>query len=125
MTKLIAILLALASGVALANANDDIVYIGDNHSWIGTCNASGYQLTSKYPVSRFIEAGVDSRSTEEVETLYLGKSCDASHKVLGKGKWCQANGGFSAEFERGASIGFPRQELSCPNEADEVQGCAC
>lgn len=100
-------------------------YIGDNHTWNLSCNESGYQLTSKYPVSRFVEAGADSSTTEAIETLYLGKGCDASHKVLGKGKWCWANGGFTAEFEGGASIGFPRQELSCPDKKFEINGCGC
>lgn len=99
-------------------------YIADNHTWTLTCNASGYELKSKYPVSRFIERGADSTSTEEVETLYLGKQCDAQHKIFGKGKWCWANGGFTAEFEN-QSIGFPRQELSCPNGEAEVSGCGC
>lgn len=100
-------------------------YIGDNHTWKISCNASGYQLKSKYPVSRFVEAGVNSTTTEAIETIYLGKACDAQHKVLGKGKWCWANGGFNIEFEGGASIGFPRQELSCPNPANDVDGCGC
>ena len=99
-------------------------YVGDNHAWTLTCNASGYELTSKYPVSRFIEGGVNSTSTEEIEKLYLGRSCDAEHKVLGKGKWCWANGGFRAEFSS-HSIGCPRQALSCPNEADAISGCEC
>jgi hypothetical protein len=99
-------------------------YVGDNHSWMLTCNVSGYVLKSKYPVSRFIEGGANSTSTEAVEEIYLGRSCDAEHKVLGKGKWCWANGGFRAEFSS-HSIGFPRQELSCPNEADAISGCEC
>lgn len=100
-------------------------YVGDNHSWSVSCNASGYELRSKYPVSRFIEAGANSSVSEEIETLYLGKSCDAAHKVLGKGKWCWANGGFRAEFGNGATIGFPRQELSCPKQEFELTGCGC
>lgn len=100
-------------------------YVGDNHTWVLACNASGYELTSKYPVSRFIEGGANSTSTEEIEKLYLGRSCDAEHKVFGKGKWCWANGGFKAEFENGASIGFPRQELSCPDAKNEIDGCEC
>lgn len=108
----------LACGAARAD------YVGDNHTWLLTCNKSGYELKSKYPVSRFIEAGANSSTTEAIETLYLGKSCDAMHKVLGKGKWCWANGGFTAEFDNG-SIGFPRQELACPNENDDISGCGC
>ena len=99
-------------------------YVADNHSWTITCNGSGYQLKSVYPVSRFIEAGINSKVSEGIETLNLGKSCDAQHTVLGTGKWCWANGGFTAEFSS-HSIGFPRQELSCPNEAVELDGCGC
>lgn len=117
--------LFLAVLLAMPPAMAEAQYVGDNHTWLLTCNASGYQLTSKYPVSRFVEGGADSRTTEEVETLYLGRSCDARHKLLGKGKWCQANGGFTAEFDGGASIGFPRQELSCPDGGAASPGCGC
>jgi hypothetical protein len=115
----------IASLLILMAQSPSCAYVADNHTWNLTCNASGYELTSKYPVSRFIEKGVASTATEEIETLYLGKTCDASHKVLGKGKWCWANGGFSAEFESGASIRFPRQELSCPDGSHEDMGCGC
>lgn len=99
-------------------------YVGDNHSWVVTCNSSGYVLTSKHPVSRFVEAGMNSRTTEEIESIYLGTGCDAEHKLFGKGKWCWANGGFQAEFTD-HSIGFPRQELICPGKDYEVTGCGC
>ena len=118
--KAVAALVVLVAFVAAARAD----YIGDNHTWLLTCNKSGYELKSKYPVSRFIEAGANSSTTEAIETLYLGRSCDAMHKVFGKGKWCWANGGFTAEFDNG-SIGFPRQELSCPNANDDISGCGC
>jgi hypothetical protein len=100
-------------------------YVGDNHSWSVSCNASGYKLTSRDPVTRFTEAGANSTVSDGIETLYLGKDCDAQHNALGKGRWCWANGGFRAEFEGGRSIGFPRQELSCPNQNDEIPGCGC
>jgi len=117
---------ALATGILFFSlALPASAYVADNHSWDLACNASGYELTSKYPVARFIEKGVDSTVVEGIETLYLGKSCDAEHKVFGKGKWCWANGGFTAEFADGQSIGFPRQELSCPDQSLEIDGCGC
>jgi hypothetical protein len=100
-------------------------YVGDNHSWSISCNSSGYELKSRDPVTRFIEAGAGSTVSDGIETLYLGRACDAQHNVLGKGSWCWANGGFRAEFENGASIGFPRQELSCPEQSEEIPGCGC
>lgn len=112
---------ALVTAIAPATAQ----YVGDNHTWNLTCNSSGYQLKSKYPVSRFIENGANSRTTEGIETIFLGRSCDAQHTVFGKGKWCWANGGFSVDFANDQSIGFPRQELSCPNPAYNVDGCNC
>ena len=51
--------------------------------------------------------------------LYLGRSCDAYSPQLGNGRWGQANGGFFVDI-RGATIGFPRQELFDVNE-----GVAC
>lgn len=111
----------LLSGSASA---EDFDYVGDNHSWSLTCNFSGYVLRSQYPVTRFHEAGANSSVTRERETLYLGKSCDATSSVLGDGKWCWANGGFVAQFDR-SKMGFPRQELICPDPAYEFQGCEC
>lgn len=99
-------------------------YYGDNHSWSMSCNKSGYVLRSRYPVTRFKEAGTNSKLNHANETLYLGQSCDASHTVLGEGKWCWANGGFIAEFQS-SKMGFPRQELNCPNNENSFLGCRC
>ncbi|GLS29646.1 hypothetical protein SAMN04488498_11188 [Mesorhizobium albiziae] len=115
----------LGAAPALADAEpEEFRYVGDNHKWSLVCNSSGYQLKSQYPVARFVEAGVNSKVVEGIETLDLGKTCDALHNVLGKGKWCWANGGFRAEFEN-SSIGFPRQELTCPDPKDDKEGCGC
>lgn len=103
---------------------EDYSYVGDNHSWSISCNKSGYVLRSQYPVTRFHEAGAGSSVTHEKETLYLGRSCDARHSVLDDGKWCWGNGGFVAEFDT-FRIGFPRQELICPNNDDDFRGCGC
>lgn len=107
-----------------AAAAEDFGYVSDNHSWSLSCNKSGYVLRSQYPVTRFHEAGAASQVTRERETLYLGRSCDASSSVLGEGKWCWANGGFVAEFNT-TRMGFPRQELMCPTPAFDVPGCQC
>lgn len=115
---------ALVSAIPFAASAEDFGYVSDNHSWSMSCNQSGYVLRSQYPVSRFHEAGAGSTVTREKETLYLGRSCDASHTVLGDGKWCWANGGFFAEFD-GYRMGFPRQELNCPNQDNEFPGCGC
>lgn len=118
--------LALASIVLLpfgAKAQD-YDYVSDNHSWSLSCNQSGFVLRSQYPVTRFHEAGAASSVTRQKETLYLGRSCDASSTVLGEGKWCWANGGFFAEFDQNR-MGFPRQELVCPNSQDDFSGCSC
>jgi hypothetical protein len=108
----------------LGFASSAEAYVADNHEWNLACSEDGYRLTSKYPVSRFFEAGADSEITSERETLFLGRSCDAIHKLFGKSTWCWANGGFRAEFEK-HTIGFPRQELSCPNSNDDITGCGC
>ena len=72
----------------------------------------GVVFRSAFPVSRFIEAGADSRVVEETEVIYLGVSCDVRSKVLGAGTWSWANGGFWLNFEN-QRISFPRQEVSC------------
>lgn len=123
-TILIAVLAAAVHLVPFTAMAEDFDYVSSNHSWSISCNTSGYVLRSQYPVTRFHEAGVNSSVTREKETLYLGRSCDASHTVLGDGKWCWANGGFSAEFDK-MRMGFPRQELMCPTPQDDFMGCRC
>lgn len=110
-----------ATTSALAEQYD---YVGDNHSWALSCNNSGYVLRSQHPVTRFHEAGAGSTVSREIETVYLGRACDASHTILGEGTWCWANGGFGAEFTK-YKIGFPRQELLCPKDEGDFDGCRC
>ncbi|WP_373085298.1 hypothetical protein [Sneathiella sp.] len=110
--------------LTLTASAEDYNHVSGNHSWSMSCNKSGYVLQSQYPVSRFHEAGAGSSVTREKETLYLGRSFDALHTVMCDGKWCWANGGFLAEFD-GDKMGFPRQELACPNSEDEFLGCQC
>ncbi|MBO9424569.1 hypothetical protein J7444_07550 [Labrenzia sp. R4_1] len=116
--------MCFAPAIASIAIAEDYNYVGDNHSWSLTCNNSGFVLRSQYPVSRFHSAGAASSVTSEKEILYLGNSCDASHTVLGDGKWCWANGGFSAEFEH-FRIGFPRQEILCQQASIAASDCRC
>lgn len=99
-------------------------YVADGHEWELQCNDHGFKLRSTSEVNRFIEAGVDSRVEQGRETLYLGRSCDAFHSVLGSGTWCRANGGFKADIS-GITIGFPRQELICEPEPPFSLDCGC
>ncbi|MEM9630111.1 MAG: hypothetical protein AAGA50_02205 [Pseudomonadota bacterium] len=122
--KVLAVSIASVTMYSSLVLAEDYGYVSDNHSWSLSCNNSGYVLQSQYPVTRFHEAGAGSSVTRERETLYLGRSCDASNSVLGDGKWCWANGGFFAELGE-YRMGFPRQELICPNEADDVLDCRC
>lgn len=102
-----------------ARAEDYISSSG--HSYILSCNKDGYVLTSRYPVSRWIGEGYQTRAITDREAIYLGKSCDAFHEVLGKGTWGWANGGFAATFENDTRIGFPRQELQCDGKIPDFQ----
>lgn len=99
-------------------------YVADGHEWDLQCNDNGFRLRSKSVVTRFIEAGVNSRAEKGRETMYLGRSCDALHSVLGGGTWCWANGGFKADFS-GTTIGFPRQELICERALSFSLDCDC
>lgn len=116
-TQLITAALALVVP-ALASAQDVAparVFSGDGHAYEVTCNENGFVLTSLHPVYRFIENGALSSIEEGVETIYLGKSCDAFTETFGTGTWGRANGGFLATFDR-FSIGFPRQEPFCVDD---------
>ena len=99
-------------------------YVADGMEYEISCNADGYVLTSKYPVTRMIGAGIDMRAVPGIETIYFGKSCDAYHKLFGKGKWCWANGGFIAEFPT-HTFGFGRQELICEGAKAYEGNCGC
>jgi hypothetical protein len=50
-----------------------------------SCNADGYVLTSKYPVTRMIGTGADSQAVAVTENICFGKNCDAYHKLFGQG----------------------------------------
>ncbi len=118
---LIAALLA-APHVALAQAYP--LYSSAGHEYAVSCNASGYVLNSAYPVARASGQGASFHFNSGTETLYLGKSCDASSEHFGDGKWCWANGGMRIDF-KDSFIGFPRQELSCETAPDLGLDCNC
>ena len=99
-------------------------YLADGMEYDIACNADGYVLTSKYPVTRMVETPVDAEPVTGIEKIYFGKSCDAYHKLFGQGKWCWANGGFIAEFPD-HSFGFGRQELTCPGAEGYEGKCGC
>ena len=106
-------------------ASPAAAYVADGHSWQLSCNANGYVLQSDYPVSRILGFGADARQSDEREKLTLGKSCDALHSVLGKGKWCFSNGGFEARFEEhNIAFGY-KQELWCETGIDPEADCLC
>lgn len=113
-----------AFSILCLSSTPSIAYVADGHEYDLTCTDDGYQLTSKYPVSRTVGSGAGTRYITERETLYLGRSCDAYLKPYGYGSWCWANGGFVAEFDE-ERIGFPRQELWCEPERDFDLNCRC
>lgn len=96
----------------------------EGHEYGRSCNADGYVLASRYPVTRMVGSGANALPKSGIETLYLGKSCDAYSKLFGAGKWCWANGGFLVEFGN-ESLGFPRQELYCASNETLGQQCVC
>lgn len=117
--RLLGVMLAAAASSAAAQS-----YVADGMEYEISCNADGYVLTSKGPVTRMAETPVDAEPVTGIEKIYFGKSCDAYHTVFGKGKWCWANGGFLAEFPN-HTFGFGRQELNCQG-AEAYQGnCGC
>lgn len=106
------LMLALA---ATAAAADDIIHVSaEGHQYRYRLNSDGAVLTSLYPVARFEGTGAMTRVITGIETLYLGRDCDAYSKVLGSGSWSWANGGFLVQFPH-HSIGFPRQEIDANN----------
>jgi hypothetical protein len=123
-TKTTLILLASAVISLAGIARSASAYVSDGMEYEISCSADGYVLTSKYPVTRMIGTGADTQAVPGIERIYFGRSCDAFHKIFGKGKWCWANGGFVAEFPD-HRFGFGRQELSC-HGAEAYQGnCGC
>lgn len=98
--------------VALSASASNAYVSSEGHEYESRCNENGMVLTSVDPVSRFIEAGSNSKVVKGKEVIYLGVQCDASNKVLGEGEWGWANGGFWITFP-GGRVSFPRQEIYC------------
>lgn len=98
--------------------------VSDGHEYETTCTDDGYRLDSMYPVTRMMGEGAGTHPVSGKETIYLGRSCDAYHKLYGTGSWCWANGGFLAEFTD-HKFGFPRQELSCTRDVEYEGNCGC
>jgi len=113
-----AMFLALPNGALAAG------YVSDGHIYDLRCNKDGYVLTSRYPIVRIIGVGAGSQQVAGRETVFLGRSCDAGHKLFGQGSWCWANGGFVVRFA-GHSFGFPRQELTCQPDPESNLNCRC
>ena len=105
-------LLAIATA-ALSAASAQALVSSEGHFYGVTCNTSGYVLTSRAPVGRFFGTGAMTTVTDDLETIYLGRSCDAARTGWSGGRWCWANGGVRIDFNE-YGIGFPRQELECP-----------
>lgn len=121
--RLAVIFVAVAANLVASSAPSS-AYVAGGHEYELSCTKDGYQLKSKYPVSRTIGSGANSRVITERETLYLGRSCDAYLKPYGYGEWCWANGGFRAAFDEG-DIGFARQELWCDTDPEYNLNCQC
>lgn len=115
---------AFLLGLALVPAPALSYVSSDGHEYDATCNADGYVLTSLFPVARAVGHGAATHHIRGVETLYLGRSCDAYTKAFGHGQWCWANGGFVVEFT-GLSVGFARQELYCAARESIGDNCRC
>lgn len=114
----------LLSAVFVITATAAHAYEADGTEYDISCNADGYVLTSKQPVTRMVSTPVDAEAVTGIEKIYLGRSCDAFHEVFREGKWCWANGGFIAEFPN-HTFGFGRQELVC-EDAEAYRGnCGC
>ena len=119
LSTVLTVLLATAAG------HEAEAYVSEGHEYTLKCSNDGYVLRSKYPVARFIEGGAASRIEKlKHEEIYLGKDCDAYHKIFGGGEWCWANGGFRAEFPL-HEFGFPRQELYCQPPRPYEGNCSC
>lgn len=117
MRGLAAILSALAIAGTPAAAQEGFVSgFGDEYTLVA--NPDGMILSSVFPKAWFIDAGADSHVERGTDVLFLGRSCDAFHRLWGKGRWGQGNAGFSVMFADGRAYGFPRQELPAAEGVD-------
>ena len=117
--------LGVAAGLASgAPAGAELIYTSsEGHQYRYSLNENGAVLESLYPVARFVGSGASTEIVTGIEVLYLGRDCDAFSRVLGKGRWAWANGGFvvlfdtlgSGAYDVGGQIGFPRQGIDANN----------
>lgn len=118
--RICSVLFTIALTVAsTATSAEDWVFISsEGHQYQYVQNSDGAVLKSLYPVARFHGTGAMTEVITGIETLYLGRNCDASSKVLGSGAWAWSNGGFVTKFDD-HEIWFPKQEIDANN------GLAC
>ena len=84
------------------------------HQYSHELNQNGAILTSVYPVARTFDRGAGTYTINQIEVIYLGRSCDAYSEVPGHGTWSWANGGFVIDFPT-HGLGFPRQDIEANN----------
>lgn len=123
MSFLVSLSLALTLSITSASAQN-VRTSASSHEYYLTCNSNGYVLTPTNPLHVFADTSVASSIIRGTEIIYLGRSCDAFSQTLGGGKWCWANGGFSADLGS-TSISFPRQELYCARNDNLGSACRC
>jgi hypothetical protein len=110
--------------VYLALVTPSFAYVSEGHEYNLKCDSNGYTLNSIGNVVRTIGTGAGTRFYKSKEKIFLGRSCDAYHKLYGIGEWCWANGGFQASFPL-KQFDFPRQELSCEAASEFELNCRC
>ena len=117
-------LLLMGMLIFSALVSPSLAYVSEGHEYKLSCDSNGYTLTSVGNVVRTLGSGAGSRFVKGKERIFLGRSCDAYHKLFGTGEWCWANGGFRAAFPL-KEFGFPRQELYCEAASDFESNCGC
>lgn len=100
------LVLAAAPAAAAPEATHEA---SNGQGYVLSCNADGFVLAPSDAA-----AGV----------LYLGRSCDAAEGNGLPGVWCYANGGVLVTLPD-REVGFPRQEVSCPERPKLGRGCVC
>lgn len=78
------------------------------------CNDNGYVLQPR--------ASYPAPASTDPETIYLGSSCDALHRIRGSGSWCWTKAGVTVTLPTGI-VFFRDQLLLCGRTFDPH--CAC
>jgi len=119
------------SGKPIIQGGSALGYIG---CYNGVCteflpkkNKNGVILTSTGVQYRLVSSGSGSdmkemlgSSTLNIETLYVGRSCDSFSKRHGKGSWGWDDNGFNVRF-KSIKFVFSHQQLDI--DRDEQYGC--